>query len=85
LQTIDFQAFLIHELTHVYQSQVRGGGAIPLLQLGDYDYRDKLAAGQSWDRFSLEEQATFVEDYFLVLNGVVRHHINMDRRSLSLS
>lgn len=65
-QSLRQQAWLIHELTHVWQLQqgikvVRGA-----LLNRRYDY--VLQAGKSFFAYGIEQQARMVEDYFIRLH-----------------
>lgn len=68
----DFQAWLVHELTHVWQYQNGKSIAdlIPAAATKDYEYggtpalRDALATGKTFDQFSTEQQADIVAEYW---------------------
>jgi hypothetical protein len=64
------QAYFIHELTHVWQTQKRGRFYLPLMRhpFCRYDYR--LEPGRPFDRYGLEQQAEIVRHRFLADRGV---------------
>ena len=71
---IGFQAFFIHEMTHVWQYQnkilhVKLAAILGQIRfLGNYRkmYEYTLEAGKNLTEYDIEQQAAIVEDYFLV-------------------
>lgn len=63
------QGLLIHELTHVWQSQTRGRLYLPLMRhpFCRYDYRWR--PGQAFERYGLEQQAEIVRHAFILEQG----------------
>ena len=63
------QGFLIHELTHVWQTQKAGRFYLPLMRhpLCRYDYR--LQPGKPFERYGLEQQAEIIRHRFLADQG----------------
>ena len=63
------QAFFIHEMTHVWQTQNGGRFYLPLMRhpFCRYDYR--LEPGKSFSRYGLEQQAEIVRHRFLADRG----------------
>jgi Domain of unknown function (DUF4157) len=68
----DFLAYLIHELTHVWQYQ-RGAeipGMIYEAIVGNYDYgkaaglREAWESGKAFDEFTTEQQGDILSDYY---------------------
>jgi hypothetical protein len=82
-----YQKVLIHELTHVWQSCHSAWPASLIFQsmgcqIVDGDDVGKYEAGQPWNTYDVEQQATIVADWFLrgasetsVLYPYVRDHI----------
>lgn len=64
------QAFLIHELTHVWQTQTRGNWYLVTRRMpwARYDY--SLKPGWSLEKYGIEQQAEIVRHAFLLRNGV---------------
>jgi hypothetical protein len=64
------QGHLIHELTHVWQTQTRGGWYLVLHRhpLCRYDYA--LKPGWKLERYGIEQQAEIVRHAFLLRRGV---------------
>ena len=63
------QGLLIHEMTHVWQSQTKGNWYLPLMRHPwcRYDYR--LTPGWPLNRYGIEQQAEIVRHAFLLRNG----------------
>lgn len=63
-------AWLLHELTHVWQYQhgvwVRLQG---ILARGKYAYGDLAGNTAPYGSFNIEQQAAIVQDYYLTTNG----------------
>jgi hypothetical protein len=64
------QALLLHEMTHVWQTQRKGRWYLPLMRhpLCRYDYT--LRPGWKLQRYGLEQQAEIVRHVFLLESGV---------------
>ncbi len=64
-----YQTHLIHEMTHVWQRQ----NGVNVLARGVFSavapYNYVLKPGKSFDRYSMEQQATIVQDYLTSLQG----------------
>jgi len=67
---LEQQGLLIHELTHVWQSQTRGRFYLPMMRHPFCRYSYELIPGQSFDRYGLEQQAEIVRHAFLGRRGV---------------
>lgn len=63
LEPLEVQAWLIHELTHVWQ--IQQGIAVVQKALLDRRYRYVLQAGKCFWNYGVEQQAQMVQDYFL--------------------
>src|SRR5215212_4837536 len=59
------QAFFIHEMTHVWQAQVKGKFYLPLMRHPFCRYRYRLDPGKPFDGYGLEQQAEIVAHRFL--------------------
>ena len=62
-QPIHQQAWLIHELTHVWQ--IQQGLAVVRKALFNRQYRYALKQGKQFLSYGIEQQAQMVQDYFL--------------------
>ena len=69
-QPMSAQAFFIHELTHVWQSQKSGRFYLPLMRHPFCRYRYDLKAGKPFGRYGLEQQAEIVRHRFLADRGI---------------
>ena len=67
---LDLQGLLIHELTHVWQTQTRGRFYLPLMRHPFCRYSYDLEPGRPFDRYGLEQQAEIVRHIFLGRRGV---------------
>jgi hypothetical protein len=65
------QGFFIHEMTHVWQTQVKGGFYLPLMRHPFCRYRYQLKAGKPFERYGLEQQAEIVTHRFLADHGAL--------------
>jgi hypothetical protein len=63
------QAFFIHEMTHIWQSQKGGRLYLPLMRHPLCRYSYALVPGKRFDRYGLEQQAEIVKDAFLASRG----------------
>ena len=68
--TLDLQGLLVHELTHVWQSQTRGRFYLPLMRHPFCRYAYDLVPGRTFDRYGLEQQAEIVRHAFLARHGL---------------
>ena len=64
------QAFFIHEMTHVWQTQRSGRFYLPLMRHPFCRYAYKLKSGKPFGRYGLEQQAEIVAHMFLASRGV---------------
>ena len=63
------QAFFIHEMTHVWQTQKGGRFYLPLMRHPFCRYAYALDEGKPFEDYGLEQQAEIVKDAFLARNG----------------
>ncbi len=63
------QGLFIHEMTHVWQSQMRGRFYLPLMRHPFCKYRYEIVPGRPFDRYGLEQQAEIVRHAFLAARG----------------
>ena len=80
LGSVKTQAFFIHEMTHVWQYQVKVMNPIAAA-IGEYcrclgryarAYRYELTAGKDLLQYRLEQQAQIVQDYYLLRIGAAQ-------------
>jgi hypothetical protein len=64
------QAFFIHEMTHVWQTQKGGRFYLPLMRHPFCRYRYRLEQGKPFRRYGIEQQAEIVSHRFLADRGV---------------
>ena len=64
------QAFFIHEMTHVWQTQAMGKFYLPLMRHPFCRYRYRLDPAKPFHRYGLEQQAEIVAHRFLADRGV---------------
>ena len=69
-EPLALQGLLIHELTHVWQTQTRGRFYLPLMRHPFCRYAYDLVPGRAFDRYGLEQQAEIVRHAFLARHGV---------------
>jgi hypothetical protein len=67
---IELQGLLIHELTHVWQTQTRGRFYLPLMRHPFCRYAYDHIPGQAFDLYGLEQQADLVRPAFMARRGV---------------
>jgi hypothetical protein len=71
--SVEHQAHLLHELTHVLQNKEANNPALVTIfggkQIYEYDLRDANGNPKPFNTFVLEQQAEIVQDYFLSKNG----------------
>ena len=63
------QGLLIHELTHVWQTQTRGRYYLPLMRHPFCRYAYELVPDRAFGRYGLEQQAEIVRHAFLARRG----------------
>ena len=63
------QAFFIHEMTHVWQSQRGGRFYLPLMRHPFCRYSYGLQPGKPFESYGIEQQAEIVKDAFLAERG----------------
>lgn len=68
------QAFFIHEMTHVWQTQTRGRFYLPLMRHPFCRYSYELKPGKTFERYGLEQQAEIVTHVFLASRGAPLPH-----------
>ena len=64
------QGLFIHEMTHVWQAQVKGWWYLPLSRHPWCRYDYSLKPGWSLEHYGIEQQAEIVRHAFLLRNGV---------------
>ena len=70
-ESINRQAFFIHEMTHVWQAQKGGRFFLPLMRHPFCIYRYRLKPGKPFRRYGLEQQAELVARRFLADRGIL--------------
>jgi len=63
------QGLLIHEMTHVWQTQTRGWWYLPLVRNFSRRYTYELVPGWRLEDYGIEQQAEIVRHAFLTRNG----------------
>ncbi|MEE4200603.1 vgr related protein [Erythrobacter sp.] len=69
-ETLGRQGLLIHELTHVWQTQTRGEWYLVLNRHPFCRYDYALKPGQPLTKYGIEQQAMIVQHAFWLRNGV---------------
>jgi hypothetical protein len=64
------QAFFLHEMTHVWQTQTRGRWYLPLMRHPFCRYDYSYEPGRPFDRYGIEQQAEIVAHVHLLRNGI---------------
>ena len=67
---LQLQGLLVHELTHVWQTQTRGRFYLPLMRHPFCRYSYDLRPGRPFEGYGLEQQAEIVRHAFLARHGV---------------
>ena len=67
--TLSLQGLFIHELTHVWQTQIRGRFYLPLHRHPFCRYDYSLKPGWPLQRYGIEQQAEIVRHAFLLRQG----------------
>jgi len=70
--SLAMQAFFIHEMTHVWQTQHGGRWYLPLMRHPFCRYTYRIKPGKGFARYGIEQQAEIVADAFLLSRGVAR-------------
>ena len=70
-ENVSLQALLLHEMTHVWQSQRRGKYYLVLMRHPFCRYAYAVKAGLTFERYGLEQQGEIVRHVFLLRKGVV--------------
>ena len=63
------QGLFLHELTHVWQAQLRGRYYLPLMRHPFCRYRYDFVPGRPFERYGLEQQGEIVRHAFLQRQG----------------
>ncbi len=66
---LPLQALLLHELTHVWQTQQKGKLYLPLMRHPFCKYRYDFQPGRPFARYGIEQQAELVRHAFLARQG----------------
>ena len=64
IEAVPLQALFIHEMTHVWQAQMRGKWYLPIARHPFCRYRYTLAPGKQFARYGIEQQAEIVAHAF---------------------
>ena len=64
------QALFLHELTHVWQAQLRGRFYLPLMRHPFCRYAYQFVPGRSFERYGLEQQGEIVRHTHLRRSGI---------------
>jgi hypothetical protein len=67
--SIGLQALFLHEMTHVWQAQTRGGLYLVLMRHPFCRYSYSLEPGRALEDYGLEQQAEIVRHFFLLRQG----------------
>jgi len=68
-EPLGLQGFFVHEMTHVWQSQLKGRFYLPLMRHPFCRYDYVLEPGRPFERYGLEQQAEIVRHAFLAKHG----------------
>lgn len=66
---LSLQGLFIHEMTHVWQTQMRGRYYLPLMRHPFCRYAYSFVPGKPFDAYGLEQQAEIVRHAFLQKRG----------------
>jgi hypothetical protein len=69
-ESVGRQAFFMHEMTHVWQTQTKGRYYLLLMRHPFCRYEFHLEQGKPFGRYGLEQQAEIVRNRFLADHGV---------------
>lgn len=64
------QGLFVHEMTHVWQTQMKGEWYLPLHRHPFCRYDYALKPGWSLEKYGIEQQAEIMRHAFLLRNGV---------------
>jgi len=64
------QAFFLHEMTHVWQSQIQGRWYLPLMRHPFCRYAYEFEPGRPFARYGIEQQAEIVAHVHLMRLGI---------------
>lgn len=67
---LEHQAFFLHEMTHVWQTQTRGLWYLPLMRHPFCRYDYDVVPGRRFEQYGLEQQAEIVRHVHLQRHGV---------------
>ncbi len=67
--SLNAQAFFIHEMAHVWQSQTKGRWYLVLRRHPFCRYRYTLSPGKPLHRYGIEQQAMIVQHAFMLRRG----------------
>lgn len=68
---LHLQGLFVHEMTHVWQAQVRGRWYLPLHRHPFCRYAYSLKPGWPLERYGIEQQAEIVRHAFLLRQGAM--------------
>lgn len=63
------QGLFLHEMTHVWQAQLRGRFWLPLMRHPFCRYGYTITPGKPFERYGIEQQAEIVRDLFVLRSG----------------
>lgn len=63
------QGHFIHEMTHVWQMQIKGWWYVPLWGAAQRRYSYKLKPGKPFEAYGIEQQAEIVRHAFMAMQG----------------
>lgn len=66
---LELQGLFIHEMTHVWQAQLRGRWYLPVCRSFSRRYNYVLKPGWPLERYGIEQQAEIVRHAFLLRQG----------------
>jgi hypothetical protein len=69
-EPLDRQGLLVHEMTHVWQTQTKGRFYLILMRHPFCRYRYRLVEGRAFERYGIEQQAEIVRHVFLLRRGM---------------
>ena len=69
LADLGMQGLFVHEMTHVWQAQLRGWWYLPLFRTFSRRYDYSLKPGWQLERYGIEQQAEIVRHAFLLREG----------------
>ena len=72
-EPLDRQGLFIHEMTHVWQSQMRGRFYLPMMRHPFCRYRYDYVPGKRFGDYGLEQQAEIARHVFMLRHGYRLH------------